>query len=142
VSEGTWSFYDPATGMFTGDLFSGPHDSLAANTPAGKVALQGRFDHLAQRLDVESGLVVSWIPSQPDADHEWNPTIRRWMLAADIARRRYNHDAALEGIDAAERRQLRAMRELALDPNNSEARQRLQQIDQEIAALRDDLISA
>lgn len=43
-------------------------------------------------------------------------------------------------IEVLERSQLRALRELALDPNNVEAMGRLKAVDQEIESLRADLL--
>lgn len=112
-----YSFYDAQTGLFTGGTFStnvaepcAHSSSVAANTPAGCAAIEGRFDHLAQRLDVErvaredSDALTAWSehkdgpapspvvataahmidyqPPAPSADHEWSASTKRWQLSA------------------------------------------------------------
>jgi hypothetical protein len=109
------SFYDPETGIFTGRQFRGAFRILEANTPAGMKALIGRYDHRTQRVDVETGKVVVYA-APPD------PVENR------------NRDRA--SIRALEATQLRAMRELMLDPGNTDARRRLVEIDAEILGLR------
>ena len=42
VTAGTWSLFDEQTGEFTGIVFEGPEDQLAANTPPGCRAEPGR----------------------------------------------------------------------------------------------------
>lgn len=55
----THSFYDPTTGLFVGRTFSTDlvdpiaHDqALTLNTWTGHAAIEGRFDHLSQRVDL------------------------------------------------------------------------------------------
>ena len=48
-------------------------------------------------------------------------------------------DRALPQIAELERRQLRPLRELLIDPNNADARSRLAEIDEQIATLRNAL---
>ena len=80
--------------------------------------------------------LVDYQPPQPSADHEWNPESRRWTLSETVRQRNEARTAALARIAVLEAAQLRPMRELALNPQNAEARQRLEAIETEIAGLR------
>jgi hypothetical protein len=128
----TFSFYDPATGLFTGQRFSGDDDtSLATNTPTGLAALEGAHDHTAVRV------VDGQVAQRDDvpADHYWDygggkfvPRSRLQMAIDD--------QAARARIAELERQQIRPHRELVRDPMNTEARKRIEAIDEEIATLR------
>ncbi len=61
----TASFYDPKTGILTGQTYTGPLVEL--NTPAGLHAIEGIHDHTTRRVALASGLLVEW--TQP-ADAE------------------------------------------------------------------------
>lgn len=117
-----WSFYRVETGEFTGRHFIGSERALASNTPLGCGAIAGRFDRLTQR--VQDGRVVERVRSQKEVD-----------AATQEAR----HQAALREIEAIERQTVRPLRELLIDPQNSEARRRLAEAEAQIAALRADL---
>lgn len=129
-----WSFYEGATGRFIGRRFMGLESALAANTPSGCQAIEGVFDHLAQRVDLEAGRVVEWQPPQPDADHEWNATTRRWQKRPEVAARELRRAVAIKRIADLERAQARTVRELLVAQSA-----RLKEIDDEIAALRADV---
>ncbi len=133
-----WSFYRADTGAFTGQTWSGPEMHLEINTPAGEVAIRGAYDHLSQRVDVVTGAVVDWQPPQPDSDHEWSAERRRWLKTRAVQEREIAAAAAERAIQAAESAQARAVREALLEllPNDSPARQRLQQAEDAIAAER------
>lgn len=135
----TVSFYDPQTGLFTGRRFTGPGKYIARNTPDGCVAMEGVFDHLSQRVDLETGEVVDYQPPKPDDDHEWDEHRRQWRLKREIRRSLRQRAETLRSIEELERKQLRPARELAIDPENAEARQRLTEIEAQIAALRGEL---
>jgi len=117
----TVSLYDPKTGFFTGQTVSCREDRIAQNVPSGLAAKEGTFDHRSQRVDVTSGQVVSY---------------ERPASALEAERRAAQVRDARQRIAALERSQLRPMRELAIDPNNVEAKRRLQEIETEIAGLR------
>ncbi len=119
-----FSFYDPRTGAFHGCAvgINAPEDEnvdvlLAKNAPAGHVAIEGEFDPGCHRVNVATGLVET--------------RERVVDAAADAAQRR---QATLAAIAVKEASQLRALRELAL--GRAGARERLEAIDAEIAALR------
>lgn len=69
MSNGAWSFAGP-DGILTGGTFSGPARDLAANTPAGCIAVPGRHDYMRRRLDIATGQIVPYQPPAP-ADTEW-----------------------------------------------------------------------
>lgn len=60
-----FSFYDPASGIFTGTVFSGPADSVDLNCPLGFAYLQGKHDHLSVRIDLDTGALVPYTPPPP-----------------------------------------------------------------------------
>jgi hypothetical protein len=127
----TWSFYLLETGAFTGRTYSSTDpDTLARNTPPDCVAIEGTFDPRTQRFDSRAGMVEHWRPAPPSDDHEWIDGA--WRLSAAAIRRR-----TLAQIRAIESQQLRPLRELAVDPDNPIARERLTSLDAQIAALRE-----
>lgn len=135
-----WHFYDPESGLFSTATFSSNDpDMLDANTPSGMHALEGEFDFLSQRVNPETGEVIDYQPPQPSEEHEWNADIKRWVLKSSIIARNQRRVAAKSSIEQLEAKQMRAMRELALDPNNEPAKNRIAAIDAEIADLRKDL---
>lgn len=132
-----WRFYDPETGLFADRTFIGRESAAERNTPAGLVAVEGRYDHLSQRVDLETGAVVDWQPPAPSEDHEWHADSRRWRKRADVVEREANAKATQSRIAELERMQLRALREAVLGDEMAKAR--LQAIDDEITALRPEL---
>lgn len=133
------SFYDETTGLFSGQRFFGPRKYLARNTPPGMGLKDGSYDHLAQRVNIETGEVVEYQPPKPNDDHEWDGEAKRWRLKAEVRKHRWRHRQALRRIDELERKQHRPHRELALNPDDSDARARLAALDAEIAELRREL---
>lgn len=127
----TWSFYDLRTGAFVGKRYSASTDSaLDRNTPAGCGALEGAFDHLSQRVIVENRQVVDYQPSQPDADHAWDATDKRWRKRADVVageRRSAKTSLRIEELRAL---QIARVVELLLPTDR-----RLQEIEEQIAEL-------
>jgi hypothetical protein len=134
-----WSFYDLNTGRLTGRTFTGLEDHLAINTPPGCATVKGVHDALSKRVDLETGALVDYQPPQPDEDHEWDASTRRWRKRADVVEREWRRERARTQIADLERRQSRPMRELQIDPANAEARARLADIDAQITALRGEL---
>lgn len=134
----THSFYDPATGIFTGRQFStsladpdAHAAALIANTPADHAHIEGAYDCLSQR--VVDGQVVEYQPPPPSADHEWNAATKRWQLTAAAQKR---HGDALQAR-ALEGQQHSLVRRLALNPNDADARARLQALHDQITLLED-----
>ena len=120
----TWSFYDPGTGLFSGRRCCCSRKLLSLNTPAGYAAVEGAYDPKSERVDIETGAVVAYQRPASEVDAEQR------AARAQHARQR---------IEELERAQLRPVRELLIDPTNTAAKRRLQDIESEIAAKRADL---
>ncbi|MBX5462033.1 MAG: hypothetical protein IRZ28_13210 [Steroidobacteraceae bacterium] len=143
VGQSRWSAGDPTTGAISPRrVTSSDPEVIRFNTPAGCVAIEGVFDPLSQRVDLETKQVVDWQPPQPSADHEWNSETRRWVKRVEVIASEVKRAQARAQIEALEVKQMRPLRELLVDPNDTGARARLQSIDAEIAALRRDLLPA
>lgn len=134
----TFSFYSAQTGEFIrGDLTVPAWESdeaIAANTPAGLVAIEGRFSPETHVFDIATGRVLERRASAPSSEHEWDEELQRWRPNAAALARRLSRELAIARIAELEAKQPRALREVALgDPD---ARRRLQAIEDEIASLR------
>ncbi len=143
----TWTFFDNSTGIFTGRTFSGDDRDLPANKPEGQGAVAGAYDHLSQRVDLETGEVVDYQPPAPPDTallrHEWEPTIRRWVEHKTPAAHEADRRARIVSqIGRVELGQQRALRELTLNPNSADARSALEVMDAQITSLRAELHSA
>ncbi len=93
---------------------------------------------LASLQDAGS-IVVDYQPPAPSADHEWNAETKRWEISAAVQERQQRRQGALQSIAALEARQLRPVRELLRNPSDIAARARLDSIEEQIAALREQL---
>ena len=92
----TWSFHTPS-GTLLPQYFSGPAEQLAPNTPPGATPIEGRFDHLSQRVELlpddfgEAVVqrVVDWQPPAPQATEwatwDWDADRRRWVSTPTLA---------------------------------------------------------
>lgn len=117
-----YSYYDPATGLFTGDTFgTTDENAVSLNVHAARPAVEGRHDHRTKRVDLATMEVVDYQPPPP--------------TAAVLKARRGAE--ALSQIGALEAMQPRVVRELLLGA--PAAKDRLQAIDDAIAKLRSDL---
>jgi hypothetical protein len=165
----TLHFYDPETGIFTGRTFStniadpAAHAaSLAANAPNGCAHIEGDYDHLSQRVDVErlaredSDALTAWDgkgerpkppvataahvidhqPAQPSTDHEWDSATKRWVLTAAVRNAQQGKRDAAAEIQALRHESQDHMITLALDPDDKAARQALTNIRARIAVLK------
>lgn len=147
----TWSVCNSIDGLFTGQFISGPSSALEANLPITMRAVEGRYDHICQRLDLETGAVIDHQPPQPNEDYEWRAENSasvdrvgqrwRWLKKPEVLEIEQRRAQAVARISDLERRQARIMRELTLDPatigeDGKTPVERLRAIDQEIAALR------
>lgn len=68
MTNSTWNFYDEATGLFSGAGFSGAIDTLVdqlAHKGPGIGAHEGTVDYLAQKLDLNTGLLIAYTPPGP-----------------------------------------------------------------------------
>jgi len=134
----TGMYYDAATGIFQGHrVVASSEEILQANVPEGHILHIGEVDHLSQRMDIATSTIVDHQPPQPTAAHEWDEVAKRWKLSDAAAARHAAHTAALAGIAELEHSQHRAIREAALGLPG--AVERLNEIDNKIAALRGDI---
>lgn len=134
--------YDLSTGIFTGRSFSSNNNTNDAifvelNTPKNCGVFADVPDPLSQRVDLDTGLLVDYMPPAPSADHEWNGERRRWQFSAAAMERK----RALSRIQQLELRALRPQREITMasalgQPANDEAVTRLESIEAEIESLR------
>jgi hypothetical protein len=108
------------------------------NCPPGHLPIEGEFDSLSQRVDVETKQVVAYQPPRPSSDHEWNADSKRWQLRADVTERQQRRVEALARISTLEAEQHRAVREILLKVAPDEAK-RLSEIEAQIARLRKQL---
>jgi hypothetical protein len=131
-----WHFYDAQTGLFSGRKMTCSERTLAANTPEGITAIAGNFDPMSQRVDLETGEVIDYQPPAPDDDHVWSHEVKRWQLKPEVRERRRNRAQARARIRELEESQHRPQRELAIDPDNEAARERLRNIEAEIEVHR------
>lgn len=113
----TWSFADRVTGQFSGRGFTGREDHLQLNTPEGHVAVLGEHDPVRFRFD---GTQV--VPFDDPRGGEQKK-----------ARTRASHERALQAVDGLSQR---ALRELAINPNDQQARQRLVELEARAEQLR------
>lgn len=135
-----FSVYNKETGLFTGLVLSTSNPTAewrSTNIPNGLDIVEGEYNYLKFRVD--DGQVIDYIPPAPSSDHEWNPTTKEWELRAEAQRRSDQARVALTIISTLEMQQLRAMRELLLDPNNKAARGKLAEIESQIVTVRQDL---
>lgn len=135
-----FSVYRLSDGLFTGQQIGLPtvaterEQSHALGTlPEGCAVMEGRFDHLAQRVDLTTCAVVDYQPPQPSPDHEWDEATKRWQLSAAAVERQQRRSEAVARIRELEAAQARPLRELALRPGDPTALGRLREIEAEIA---------
>lgn len=136
----TVRFYDAQSGIIHPCVFqhSGHEHDIAANAPAGHLPIHGSFDHMRQRIDVETGAAVDYQPSAPSADHEWDDASKRWNLNAGVAAKQVARTSAGAQIRDLESRAIRALIEQAL--GHEGARERLEALHKQITDLRPALI--
>jgi hypothetical protein len=132
----TFSFFDPATGELSAETVTCSDRQADANTRPGLTRIEGGLDHLSQRVDIETGDVIDYQPPAPSDLHEWDASIKRWRLPDAVVAAQAEQRALLAMIQRIEARQPRALRELMLTPSDRDARQRIADLDSEIAALR------
>lgn len=115
----TWSFYNKESGIFTGRTLNCRKESDAdLNTLEGYEKIEGSYNMAVEMVDVKSGEVV---PRDPPLDI--NP-----------------NDNVMARITQLEKRQTRPIRELAIDPTNTKAKEVLDNIEGLIAIQRGKLV--
>lgn len=142
----TWTFANAQTGLFSSRMFTGAAAGLAANTPAGYVAVAGRHNGQAVRLDVVTAQVVPYQPPAPadDALTTWAWDVGRWRWIASPTFAALRDARVLEvqrAIELAEGQQARPLREVSLALSANEAPPaaalaKLAEVQAEIDALR------
>jgi len=84
--KSTVSFFRLADGVFTGRQFTGRAEF--AEIRDGEDFVEGSFDHLSQRVDIETGEVVDYQPPAPDATplntYSWDASIKRWVATPTL----------------------------------------------------------
>jgi hypothetical protein len=140
-------FYHKTSGVLNQNtiVINAPNAENVAllNCPPEHKIIEGNFDPLSQRVDIETGQLIDYQPPQPSADHEWNADTKRWQLSAAAQSKLDGNTAAMTSISSGELRSLRAMRELLLVLSVEGAeRDRLKAIDDEIVSLRPQLTTA
>lgn len=115
----SWSIYSTVTGLFTGMVYAGAEATLADNLPPDCAAVEGAYDPLSQRVDLNTGAVVDYQPTPP-ADTElstwsWDAESRRWVPAPTLAALRATAIAAVQAAIAAQEAYTpRPVREISL----------------------------
>lgn len=142
MSTSHFCFYDKTTGLLHSKRVVTDHAGnaerfAAANAPPGHAWIVGVFDPLSQRVDVNTGEVVDYVPPVPSPEHEWNATTKRWQLNQAAAAKLAASSMARMRIGELEASQHRALREAAL--GDTQALTRLKVIDDQISTLRKDL---
>lgn len=134
-----YSFYDLATGLFTGSGFTGSEESLMLNLKEGVGAMPGEFDQFSQAVEPMTGRIVNYQPPSPGEDYEWNETTKRWVLGR-TAQLAFDNDVAararLADIDSAS---IRALREAAIG-DKAAAVAMLTDLEAEAVELRADVL--
>jgi hypothetical protein len=134
----TLSEYELATGRFTGVVVSIP--ARAAEKVEHKDSkleyVIGRFDHLSQRVDIDTQTIVDYQPPQPSTEHEWNAATKRWQLTIEAEAIDIADAQARAEIQDLETRSLRAIREVILSPKDQDAIMRLDGLERQIADQR------
>jgi hypothetical protein len=133
----TYSLYEAATGLFTGKrLYCDDEGLISMRLPAGILALEGKFDHCSQRMDLATGVVVEYRQPAQSVVDERNSSDLRWQVKStrSCADRTAIIHARIHMLEAT---QGRAIREATL--GDATAIKRLQDIDAEINDLRKQL---
>lgn len=134
------TFYHKESGKLHGLTVLVSDDSaIANNTPPDHIPLDqppiGMHDPLSQRVDVETGKVIDFIPPAPSDQHEWNPNSKRWVLSAAAQARNSAARAAAARLHELISQQHSFVRRLILDPTDASARTALAAIDAEANSL-------
>lgn len=147
-----WYFYDLKTGLFTGRRFKTKKRreyalrDLEMSTPKGYGAIEGdNIDWRSQKVDINTGQIVDYVPPRPDTDHQWDAKTRRWQKPQDWIERSSRRMQTLDQMKRLEANELRPIREIVLaladavlasHSDTEEARTRLASIESQIIELR------
>lgn len=136
----TYSFYRSTDGEISKRTFGGSTRLLALNTPRGYVPIEGEYDRLSQRVDLETGKVVDYQPPQPDNDHEWHEPTKRWRKRREVVEREQRDVNARARLREIDLELVRPLVELRAGPSEK-AEARIAELAAEAAELRKDVIS-
>lgn len=137
-----WAFYDASTGLFRPKRITCPDAfDISTKTPDGCIPIEGEYDHLSQRVDIETGDIVDYQPPLPDDDHDWNAEAKRWLKRAEVRQWERARDAAQTQLDALDLKKVRALSEHVLSPERAGRdgklpRERLEEIEAQMEPLR------
>lgn len=94
----TFSMYNSQTGLFTGMTCSGSINlvtDMDKLDPVNSMIL-GEYDYLSQRVDLETGLVVDYVPPKPGNGYQWFADVKRWRYVANAAESLWDAQTALK----------------------------------------------
>jgi hypothetical protein len=78
----TFTIYDAATGVID-RVWSGDEEWLPLNTKPGQAFIGGAHDGARQRVDIETGELVTYQPPKPVGDElrdwTWDANLCRWL---------------------------------------------------------------
>lgn len=137
-----WAFYDASTGLFRPKRITCPDTfDISKNTPEGCIAIEGSYDHLSQRMDIERGEVVDYVPPAPNDDFEWNADIKRWLKRPEVLQWERASEVAQAQLAAIDAQKVRALTDHVLAPNERGAdgklpRERLAEFEAQMEPLR------
>jgi hypothetical protein len=128
-----FTVYDAATGRLL-RVVRGQDIDADSQALAGEAVYDGALPLQGCRIDLATGQPEYFTPPAPDADHVWNAERGAFLISAAGERRR----EARSRIEALEKQQARALREHAIGRGGTpaELRKRLEDIDDQITALR------
>ena len=85
----THYYYDKVTGLFSGNSKSGPVDWLNKNIPDGFEAWTDHVNHLCQKVDIATGLLVDYQPPAPPDNplqtFVWDGNLKMWRARPTTA---------------------------------------------------------
>lgn len=84
-----YQLYSPTSGLFFNVTIMCKDEDVILNTQGDQSCLVGEYDHLSQKVDLQTGMVVDYIPPQPSINHAYDEATKRWVYVPtdeDIAR--------------------------------------------------------
>ncbi len=115
-------------------------EHVAANTPHGCDVIEGHFDGRTCRI--ENGAPVSVADAPPSDRHMWDDACQEYVLKPEFSAAERRCSRLLSALSALEQRQLRPLRELAVNPDDQAAKDRLAELENDAGELRRQLQEA
>lgn len=119
----TWSIYRKSDGVLTGQrLQARILEEISGNESEAVGLIEGEFDHLAERVDLQTLSIVDYQPPQPDEFHEWDSISKRWRLTDSRQQAIRDDISARSQLEALDRKMLRALAEdrLGIKPSKAD----------------------